>query len=211
MKRQIKKQWDKIASIAVGKGLVRQGPYRRKLGIDLSEYTSGSNLKILDLGSGASRGLDKFGKVIYSDISLEMLKLGKLSSRVNLDASSLPFKDESFDVVTSAAMFHHLPTKKDRLNFLKEIRRVLKPRGICIVKFGFIVGVVDERIKVKFGGKVDRFYYSMSLDKLNALVEKVFSNYSVKIGEYSSREVKYSKNHVESQSKFGNYELVLRK
>lgn len=201
MKRRIKKQWDKIASIS---------PYRRKLRIDLSEYTSGSNLKILDLGSGASRGLEKFGKVIYSDISLEMLKLGKLSSRVNLDASSLPFKAESFDVVTSAAMFHHLPTVKDRLNFLKEIRRVLKPRGICIVKFGFIVGVVDERIKVKFGD-VDRFYYSMSLDELKELVEKVFVNYSVKIGEYSSREVKYSKNHVEKRSRFGNYEIFLKK
>ena len=201
MKRLIKKQWDKIASV---------GRYRRKLGIDLAEYVSGTNLKILDLGSGGRRGLDKFGKVIYSDISLEMLKQGNLSSGVNLDASVLPFKDGSFDVVTSIAMFHHLPTKKDRLNFLKEIKRVLKPRGICIVKFGFIVGVVDERIKVKFGD-VDRFYYSMSLDELKALVEKVFANYSVKIGEYSARKVKYSKNHVESQSKFGNYELVLRK
>ena len=42
------------------------------------------------------------------------------------------------------------------------------------------------------------------------LVEKVFVNYSVKIGEYSSREVKYSKNHVEKRSRFGNYELVLK-
>ena len=201
MKRQIKKQWDKIASV---------GRYRRKLGIDLSEYVSERNLKILDLGSGGRRGLDKFGKVIYSDISLEMLKQGNLSSGVNLDASVLPFKSESFDVVTSIAMFHHLPTKKDRLNFLKEIKRVLKPHGICIIKFGFIVGVVDERIKVKFGD-VDRFYYSMSLDELKALVEKVFSNYSVKIGEYSTHTVKYSKNHVENISKFGNYELVLRK
>ena len=201
MKRQIKKQWDKIASV---------GRYRRKLGIDLSEYISGTNLKILDLGSGSRRDLDKFGKVIYSDISLEMLKQGKLSSGVNLDASVLPFKDASFDVVTSLAMFHHLPTKKDRLNFLKEIRRVLKPRGICIIKFGFVVGVIDELIKVKFGN-VDRFYYSMSLDKLKELVEKVCTNYSVKIGEYSSREIKYSKNRVENISKFGNYVLVLRK
>ena len=201
MKRLIKKQWDKISSI---------GTYRRNLGIDLSKYVSGRNLKILDLGSGGRRGLDKFGKVIYSDISLKMLQQGELSTGVNLDASSLPFKDASFDVVTSIAMFHHLPTKKDRLNFLKEIKRVLKPRGICIVKFGFIVGVVDERIKVKFGD-VDRFYYSMSLEGLKKIVEKVFSNYRVKMGEYSSREVKYSKNHVEKVSKFGNYELVLRK
>ena len=156
MKRLIKKQWDKIAAI---------GKYRRNLGIDLSKYVSGRNLKILDLGSGGRRGLDKFGKVIYSDISLEMLKQGKLRSGVNLDASSLPFKDESFDVVTSSAMFHHLPTKRDRLNFLKEIRRVLKPGGVSIIKFGFILGEADSQIKVKWSN-VDRFYYSMSLESL---------------------------------------------
>ena len=201
MKRLIKKQWDKISSI---------GTYRRNLGIDLSKYVSGRNLKILDLGSGGRRGLDKFGRVIYSDISLKMLQQGELSTGVNLDASVLPFKDASFDVVTSIAMFHHLPTKKDRLNFLKEVRRVLKSGGISVIKFGFILGEADAQIKVKWSD-VDRFYYSMSLEGLKKIVEKVFSNYSVKMGEYSSREVKYSKNHVEKVSKFGNYELVLRK
>ena len=201
MKRLIKKQWDKISSI---------GTYRRNLGIDLSKYVSGRNLKILDLGSGGRRGLDKFGKVIYSDISLKMLQQGELSTGVNLDASSLPFKDASFDVVTSIAMFHHLPTKKDRLNFLKEVRRVLKPGGISVIKFGFILGEAESQIKVKWAN-VDRFYYSMSLEGLKKIVEKVFSNYRVKMGEYSSREVKYSKNHVEKVSKFGDYELVLRK
>ncbi|RZD31274.1 MAG: hypothetical protein CXT77_02700 [uncultured DHVE6 group euryarchaeote] len=201
MKRLIKKQWDKISSL---------GKYRRNLGIDLSKYVSGRNLKILDLGSGGRRGLDKFGRVIYSDISLKMLQQGELSAGVNLDASSLPFKDASFDVVTSIAMFHHLPTKKDRLNFLKEVKRVLKPSGISVIKFGFILGEADAQIKVKWSD-VDRFYYSMSLDGLKKIVEKVFSNYSVKMGEYSSREVKYSKDHVEKVSKFGNYELVLKK
>ena len=201
MKRLIKKQWDKISSI---------GTYRRNLGIDLSKYVSGRNLKILDLGSGGRRGLDKFGKVIYSDISLKMLQQGELSTGVNLDASSLPFKDASFDVVTSIAMFHHLPTKKDRLNFLKEVRRVLKPGGISVIKFGFILGEAESQIKVKWAN-VDRFYYSMSLEGLKKIVEKVFSNYRVKMGEYSSREVKYSKNHVEKVSKFGDYALVLRK
>ncbi len=201
MKRLIKKQWDKIASL---------GKYRRNLGIDLSKYVSGRNLKILDLGSGGRRGLDKFGRVIYSDISLKMLQQSELSTGVNLDASSLPFKDASFDVVTSIAMFHHLPTKKDRLNFLKEVKRVLKPSGISVIKFGFILGEADAQIKVKWSD-VDRFYYSMSLEGLKKIVEKVFSNYSVKMGEYSSREVKYSKDHVEKVSKFGNYELVLRK
>jgi ubiquinone/menaquinone biosynthesis C-methylase UbiE len=93
---------------------------------------------------------------------------------------------------------------------LKEVRRVLKPGGISVIKFGFILGEADSQIKIKWSD-VDRFYYSMSLDGLKTLVEKVFSNYSVKMGEYSSREVKYSKDHVEKVSKFGNYELVLRK
>lgn len=40
----------------------------------------------------------------------------------------LPFADETFDVVTSSLMWHHLPTEI-RAAALAEVRRVLKPGG----------------------------------------------------------------------------------
>jgi hypothetical protein len=40
------------------------------------------------------------------------------------------FPDETFDFVYSYAVFQHIPSKEVVLNYLREIQRVLKPRGI---------------------------------------------------------------------------------
>ncbi len=45
------------------------------------------------------------------------------------DALDLPFEDNQFDYVFSIAVIHHMPTKKTRKKFLKEIKRVLKKDG----------------------------------------------------------------------------------
>lgn len=50
-------------------------------------------------------------------------------------AEALPFSDAQFNVVLSTVMLHHLP-QKARLQFVTEIRRVLKPAGrVLIVDF----------------------------------------------------------------------------
>ncbi len=71
------------------------------------------------------------------DISKEMMdelrrKLGGVPGNLTLlqaDASSLPFEDDSFDVVLTTHMLQCLP---DWLLGLAEIRRVLKPNGIYL-------------------------------------------------------------------------------
>lgn len=45
------------------------------------------------------------------------------------DATSLPFKDNTFDVVISHTVQEHIPPEK----FFNEQLRVLKPNGICLV------------------------------------------------------------------------------
>jgi SAM-dependent methyltransferase len=40
------------------------------------------------------------------------------------------FPDDSFDFVYSYAVFQHIPSKEVVLNYLREIQRVLKPRGV---------------------------------------------------------------------------------
>ena len=45
---------------------------------------------------------------------------------------TLPFPDETFDVVTSSLMMHHLPGHV-RVKGLAEIRRVLKPGGRILI------------------------------------------------------------------------------
>lgn len=83
--------------------------------------------KILDLGSGTGL-LSEFlnFSLTQADISFQMLKQAK-GIRVQADGECLPFKDNSFDSVLS---FTALQNSKAPEKMLKEISRVLKPRGL---------------------------------------------------------------------------------
>jgi ubiquinone/menaquinone biosynthesis C-methylase UbiE len=93
---------------------------------------------ILDLGCGtgiATRQLVKVGTVIGCDPDPLMLRAAKKHKKINGEkyilgaAEKLPFKDESFDVVTAFSAFHWFDNKKSLL----EIHRVLKPGGIIFL------------------------------------------------------------------------------
>jgi len=49
------------------------------------------------------------------------------------DMTKIPAKDKTVDILFCIRAFHHLPTKKMRLEALKEMKRVLKHQGILIV------------------------------------------------------------------------------
>ena len=49
------------------------------------------------------------------------------------DSLSLPFEENSFDKIYSIAVLHHIPSKKLRLQFLREAKRILKPKGKFIL------------------------------------------------------------------------------
>ncbi len=97
--------------------------------------------KILDLGCGNGRYYNYFKEknidYIGTDSSEKLIEIAKRKNlfadfRVN-DALNLPFPDNSFDKVVSVAVFHHIPSKKLRIKFLKEIKRVLKNDGKAIL------------------------------------------------------------------------------
>jgi ubiquinone/menaquinone biosynthesis C-methylase UbiE len=52
---------------------------------------------------------------------------------VNGDAKELPFPDFFFDLVISISMVEHIPYN-DLLRVFSEIRRVLKPYGLFLVR-----------------------------------------------------------------------------
>jgi ubiquinone/menaquinone biosynthesis C-methylase UbiE len=57
-------------------------------------------------------------------------------------SDALPYPDGSFDRVLSALMFHHLLSREEKINTLREVRRVLRPGG-----FFHLVDLAGERPK----------------------------------------------------------------
>jgi len=94
--------------------------------------------KVLDLGCGDGRffKLLKEKKIDYYgiDLSEKMIELAKKKfpqgKFLLFDGKKIPFLDDFFDRVFCLAVFHHIPSKKFREDFLLEIKRVLKKGGV---------------------------------------------------------------------------------
>jgi SAM-dependent methyltransferase len=100
------------------------------------------NKRILEVGCGAaqcSRWLVKQGAdVVAFDISVEQLRIargldektGTAVLTVAADATAIPFRNETFDIVCSA--FGALPFVADAATALREMARTLKPGGLLV-------------------------------------------------------------------------------
>ena len=100
--------------------------------------------KILDIGSGLGGSATHVAakhcaNVIGIDINQPMINLANsripanLKSNLNFlcyDPPTLPFADDSFDVVYSKGVLVHV---KDKLPLFQEVRRVLKPGGVFLI------------------------------------------------------------------------------
>lgn len=96
--------------------------------------------KVIDLGCGARRGpwllSEKAERVIGADISREAIFYAKKKwPRMNLaytvfNATEVPFSDNVFDVVISFEVIEHIA---DYISYIKEVQRIVKPDGICIL------------------------------------------------------------------------------
>lgn len=101
----------------------------------------GKNINILDFGCGD--GLMTFyiskyfnnAKIFGTDISLESLKVAQMqcssATFEHMEKNIIPFSDQTFDIVVSAGVFHHIPFE-EHAHFIEEINRVLKPGGVAV-------------------------------------------------------------------------------
>jgi len=94
-------------------------------------------LKILDVGCGPGAALlylSRFGDVMGVDLSDDALVYARKRGKVKkADISSLPFKNASFDVVACLDVLYH-QWVEDNKKALLEIKRVLKPGGIFLLR-----------------------------------------------------------------------------
>jgi ubiquinone/menaquinone biosynthesis C-methylase UbiE len=149
---------------------------------DFSEYEKPA---ILDCGCGAGRraiplakrmpkgafltGIDIYSKGSISVNSLERVQknamLEGVADRTKFMVGSvteIPFEDENFDVVTCVGVLHEIRTVQDREKALKEIHRVLKPKG------SFYLGELDRVTMIPYMGLMalmtkDRAYWEQHM------------------------------------------------
>jgi ubiquinone/menaquinone biosynthesis C-methylase UbiE len=134
--------YDSLARWFVSRG--REQEFRQTI-VDLAQLQPGET--VLDVGCGtgtqallAYERVGETGRVCGIDPSVQLLagarrKAARRGLPINFQSGGieqLSFPDQSFDVVLSTFMMHHLPDDLKRQG-LSEIARVLKPGGRLLV------------------------------------------------------------------------------
>lgn len=85
-------------------------------GADFLPFKEDFELYGVDFSSGMLKQAQKYALKFKYSVSL-----------VQADICKLPFADNAFDCAISAATYHHIKGKQERLKALVELKRVLKP------------------------------------------------------------------------------------
>lgn len=165
--------------------------------------------RILDLGCGNGRLLeffkDKRVDYVGTDFSEKLIKIAQkrylpqsrtflpLAIRFYLaDALNLPFPPVYFDKIYTIATLHQIPSQELRLEFLKEVKRVLRQDGLfiltvwkfkskkelfLIIKYTILKVFCKSKLDYRdifepWGKKIKRYYHCFSKKELMALVKK---------------------------------------
>ncbi len=128
----------------------------------IKKYANSKHKKILDIGCGTG----KYGEMMQEN-GYKVVGIDKSETQINqakqlieaykVDATNLPFEDESFDVCTMIIMIQQL-SKEDRIKAFEEVHRVLKTNGILIIKT-----CSHEDLKYRFTAKF--FPKTFEIDK----------------------------------------------
>ncbi len=108
--------------------------------LDAAGITASS---ILDFGSGIGNSIPHFRthfanvELTCADTSLRSLELARArfpgaERPLWIEGDTIPASDDSFDVVFSACVFHHV-SHTEQISWFEELRRVTRPRGLIAV------------------------------------------------------------------------------
>ena len=146
---------------------------------------------ILEVGCGSARGWLEFfckngdQKVVFlSDFSFGMVRSASQflqnSGRIlfgNIDVQSLPFADNSYDIVVANHMLYHVP---DIERAFSEISRVLSPSGALVTATNGVNHMKELRDFVHFAAPNLQEVYNISskfsLENGSSYLEKYFND-----------------------------------
>jgi SAM-dependent methyltransferase len=99
-------------------------------------------LKILDFGCGDGlmteyvRRYFLYAEIFGADVSAKSVELAAQNFKgiefSHISTNQLAFAPNSFDLVLSAGVFHHIP-EAERQHWAQQLHAVLKPGGICVI------------------------------------------------------------------------------
>jgi len=171
-----KKVWNEIAP--------SWSKYRNKTLKTVKDFLKGKKGKILDIGCGSGRnfaaqeGLEFYGIDFSKNmISLAKIQADKLNIKAHLsvqEADNLNFRENFFDNIICFSVLNCIKSDKKRKESLKEINRVLKPKGKVLISSW---GKNSSRLKSKEkecevpwttakDKKVKRYTYTYNLSEL---------------------------------------------
>jgi O-antigen biosynthesis protein len=139
------------------------------------------NKDVLDVASGEGYGSALLAGVARHVVGVEIDPVSVSHARAayaatNLefiegDAHALPVDDASFDVVVSFETLEHL---RDQEQFLREVRRVLRPEGVLLVS------TPDRHVYSARGQPVNRFHVlELSQPEFATLLSNFFIHYRI--------------------------------
>jgi ubiquinone/menaquinone biosynthesis C-methylase UbiE len=155
MFRKLRQRTISLAQLQLGEQVLDVGCGTGTLAIEAARRVGGTG-RVAGVDPGAQQIARARAKVARRNLSIEFL-VGVIEQ--------LPFPDQSFDVVFSTLMMHHLPAPLKRQG-LAEIARVLKPGGRVII--------ADFTHKQERTGQAARFHAGGSrLQDLEVLLKEV--------------------------------------
>ncbi len=167
-------------------------------------------LKVLDIGTGTAQipiilaDLRPKWHITAIDLARSMLTIAEKSIREKnkssqitlqlIDGKKMPYPDNSFDLVISNSLIHHIP---EPLRLLKEINRVIRPSGVVLLRDLFrpesendIEKIVKEA-NLDYSPKQrqlfkDSLYAALTIDEIKDLASEM-EWYSAQVFQSSSR------------------------
>src|SRR3954452_23573603 len=111
---------------------------------------------LLDIGAGSgyiasalAEIVGPEGRVAAVDVN-DQRRTNEGYEFVGGDGTELPFEDGSFDVVLSNHVIEHVGEPANQLHHLGEVRRVLRPGGVCYLAVPNRWGLVEPHFRLPF-------------------------------------------------------------